>query len=487
MKSFNIGKILKASGGEPVGDKELLTREVSSFIIDSRLAKEGCAYVAMEGARVDGHSFIADTFSKGAYLCIGEKPYETKNGEFYIKTDSSAGALGRIASAYMKELDIPVVGVTGSVGKTGTKEMIASVLGSSLNVAKTRGNHNNEIGLPLTCLDTPADADVCVLEMGISAEGEMDYLMDIVQPKAAVLTNIGVSHMEILGSRRGIFDEKIKIAKDLPADGLLAVNGDDDFLSGIENSEIKTKAKIIRYGFDPGNDIYAEDIKINGIEGSEFTIRGLKAAPEGLRVSLNLPGRHLILNSLAAAAVGEYFGLDTEAIKAGLADSGTIAGRMNIIKKGDITIIDDAYNASPVSMKAAIEALSGAEGRKICVLGNMYELGNDSGQMHYDVGRFAAEKGVSVLFVCGDLAEDIAKGALGVSITTDIKEYVRDGYTENMNTSPDHPVIPEFYLFDDNDSMTAKIKEIIKPGDTVLVKASNSMGFSQVVERLSEQ
>ena len=486
MKSFNIEKILKASGGELFGDKELTDREISSFIIDSRLAKEGCAYVAMEGARVDGHSFIADTFAKGAYLCIGEKPYETKDGELYIRTDSSPKALGQIASAYMKELDIPVVGVTGSVGKTGTKEMIASVLGSSLNVAKTKGNHNNDIGLPLTCLDTPADADVCVLEMGISAEGEMDYLTGIVQPEAAVLTNIGVSHMEILGSQRGIFDEKIKIAKDLPEDGLLAINGDDAFLSGIENSEIDTKAKIIRFGFDPGNGIYAEDIKVNGIEGSEFTIRGLKAAPEGLRVSLHLPGKHLILNSLAAAAMGDHFGLEAGKIAAGIENAGTIAGRMNIIKKGDITIIDDAYNASPVSMKAAIEALSGAEGRKICVLGNMYELGDDSRQMHYDVGRFAAEKGVDVLFVCGDLAEDIAKGALGISLKADLKESLRDEYTEVMMTSPDSAVVPVFYVYDDNAEMTEKIREILKPGDTVLVKASNGMKFSEVVEDLSK-
>lgn len=486
MKSFSIEKISNACGGELFGDRNLLNREVTSFIIDSRQACEGCAYVAFDGARVDGHSFIADTFAKGAYVCIGEKPYEAKDGEVYIRVDSSQEALGRIASAYMKELDIPVVGVTGSVGKTGTKEMVASVLAASLNVAKTKGNHNNEIGLPLTCLDTPEEAEVCVLEMGISAEDEMDFLTGIAQPDAAVVTNIGVSHMEILGSQRGIFDEKIKIAKGLPADGILALNGDDGFLSGIRDAEIDTRARIVRYGLKDTNDIYAEDIDLKGIEGSVFTIRGLKAAPDGLRVSLHLPGRHMILNSLAAAAIGEYFGLDAEKIAAGLEDSDTIPGRMNVIKKGGITIVDDAYNASPVSMKAAIEAVSGGEGRKICVLGNMYELGDDSRQMHYEVGRFAAEKGVDILFVCGDLAEDIAKGALGVSLKADIRESLRDEYTEVMMTSPDVAVVPVFYAYDDNADMTAKIIEILKPGDTVLVKASNSMKFSDVVKALCE-
>ena len=484
---LSIEKIIASSGGTFFGDEKLKERKVTSFVIDSRLAKEGCAYVAIQGEKVDGHSFIKDTFSKGACLCIGEKDFEPEEEEAYIKADSSPEALGRIASAYMKSLDIPVVGVTGSVGKTGTKEMVASVLASSMNVAKTKGNHNNEIGLPLTCLETPEDAQISVLEMGISAENEMDYLTGIIQPAAAVVTNIGVSHMEILGSQRGIFDEKIKIAKNLPETGLLVINGDDEFLSGISDDEIDTKAPVIRYGFSRENDIYADDIVIKGLEGAGFTIRGLKEAPDGLEVKLSVPGRHMILNSLAAAAIGEHFGVTPENITKGLLRAGTIAGRMNIIKTGDYTVIDDSYNASPVSMKAAIETLSEAEGRKICVLGNMYELGDDSRKMHYGVGRFAAEKGVSVLFVCGDLAEDIARGALGVSLNADIKKSAEDEYVEIMMTGPDQDVIPEFYIYDDNADMAEKIKEVLRPGDTVLVKASNSMRFADVVKSLTGQ
>lgn len=481
---MTIDNIIKACGGTFFGDVSLKGLKVSSFVIDSRLASEGCAYVAIKGERVDGHTFIKDTFSKGAYVCIGEQEYDVSEGEAYIQVESSQEALGKIASAYMKELDIPVVGVTGSVGKTGTKEMVACVLASSLKVAKTKGNHNNDIGLPLTCLETPGDAQISVLEMGISADGEMDYLTGIVQPTAAVVTNIGVSHMEILGSQKGIFDEKIKIAKNLPENGLLVINGDDEFLSGIKNNEIDTKAAVIRFGFSPDNDIYAEDISIDGLKGPEFTIKGLKKAQEGLRVKLSLPGRHMVLNALAAAAIGEHFGITPENTAKGLNAAGTIAGRMNIIRSGEITIIDDSYNASPVSMKAAIEALSGAEGRKICVLGNMYELGDNSRQMHYDVGRFAAEKGVSVLITCGELAEDIARGAIGVVFSADIKKCAEDEYSEIMMTDPDMAAVPGFYVFHDNESMTEKIKEILQPGDTVLVKASNSMRFADVVKEL---
>lgn len=483
---ISIRQILRACDGSFFGEEALLDSEITSFVKDSREIVPGCAYLAITGERADGHDFIKTSFEKGAYLCIGEKAYETGQGEAYIMTDSSVEALGKIASSYMAELDIPIVGITGSVGKTGTKEMIASVLASSLKVSKTIGNHNNEIGLPLTCLETPKDAKVSVLEMGISAEDEMDYLTGIVQPKVAVLTNIGVSHMEILGSKQGIYNEKIKIAKALPGDGLLVINGDDEFLATVDNKDIDTAADIIRFGFESTNDYYAADIRSDGLLGSSFTIYGIKSAPGGLKAALKLPGRHLILNALAAAAVGDYFGISPENIASGLLNAGTIAGRMNIIKANDITIIDDSYNASPVSMKAAIEALSEVPGRKICVLGDMFELGDESKQMHYDVGRFAAKKGVSVLFVCGEKSVDIAKGALGVNIDADLESCVQDEYIEVMMTDPDALVVPQFYIYKDNEEMIKKIREVLKPGDTVLIKASNSMRFYEVAEALKQ-
>ena len=360
------------------------------------------------------------------------------------------------------------------------------MLSTSMNVAKTKGNHNNEIGLPLTCLETPDDAQISVLEMGISAPGEMDYLINIIQPKVAVVTNIGVSHMEILGSKEGIYKEKIKIARGLPDDGLLVINGDDEFLSAVKNEDIATHAPVKRFGFDRKNDIYADDVRTNGLESTSFKIFGLQCAPDGIDVSLKLPGRHLILNALAATAVGDHFGLTAGEIVKGIESAGTIKGRMNVIKAHGITVIDDAYNASPVSMKAAIEALSEAGGRKICVLGDMFELGDESDKMHYEVGRFAAEKGVCVLFVCGEQSVEIAKGALGVNPDADIEGCAQEEHIEVMMSDPQCPVVPEFYIFKENDSMIKKIKEVVRPGDTVLVKASNSMRFSEVVEGLSK-
>lgn len=485
MKGMTIEEIAKSCGGVLTAPDFPADREIGPFVTDSRQAAQGGAYAAIKGARVDGHSFIGDVYEKGALLCVGEDDYTPPAGKAYIKVHSTVEALGRIACEYMRKLDIPVVGITGSVGKTSTKEVIASVLSAKYKTGKTRGNHNNDIGLPITCLELEGDTQVAVLEMGISAPGEMDYLTKIVQPTVGVITNIGVAHMEILGSRDGIFEEKRKIINDLPENGLAVLCGDDDILPRVKEA---AGIKPVFFGLEKNgvNDLYAGDIKELGLDGTEFTIMGLKDHPEGVRVTMPIPGKHMVLNALAAAAVGQHLGLDADRIKTGLSKASTIAGRtdISINEKRNIHIIDDSYNASPASMKSSIDTLSLAKGRKICVLGNMYELGEGSEKMHYDVGRYAADKGVNVLFTCGELAKDIARGALNISMSADLDAGLEDECAEIMMTDPEANVVPLFFVFDDKEAMINKLSEFVKPGDAVLVKASNSMGFSGVVDAL---
>ena len=485
MKGMTIEKIAASCGGVLNAPDFPRDAEIGAFVTDSRQAAAGGAYAAIKGARVDGHSFIEDVYEKGVLLCVGEQDYTPPEGKAYIRVEDTVKALGLIAHEYMKHLGIPVVGVTGSVGKTSTKEVIASVLSVKFKTGKTRGNHNNDIGLPLTCLELDGDTQIAVLEMGISAPGEMDYLTQVVQPTVGVITNIGVAHMEILGSRDGIFEEKSKILKNLPEDGLAVLCGDDDKLPAVKEAAGK---KPVFFGLEQNglNDLYAADIEELGLDGTEFTIMGLEGYDEGVRVTMPIPGKHMVLNALAAVATGRHFGLDAGQIKEGLSKAATIAGRTDISvnKARQIHIIDDSYNASPASMKSSIDTLSLAKGRRICVLGNMYELGEGSEQMHYDVGRYAADKGVNVLFTCGDLAKDIARGALNVGMHADIDACAEDECVEIMMTDPGANVIPEFYIFDDKDELIEKLSEVVRPGDAVLIKASNSMGFSGIVDAI---
>lgn len=454
MDKMSARQVLEACGGVFSGNREVLDKKVTALVTDSRKVVPGSVYGAVKGSRVDGHDYIGAAFKDGACLCVGEDDYSPGGKEAYVKVPSTLEAVGRIAKDYMRILDIPVVGITGSVGKTSTKEVIASVLSQGLCTGKTLGNHNNELGLPLTCCEMSAETEVAVLEMGISAPGEMDYLTGIVQPEVAVITNIGVTHMEILGSREGIFAEKSKIYKNIPEEGLVILNGDNDILKQVKETPAGSP---LFFGLDKENDIYAEDIAEDGLKGSTFVIKGLNCGD--ISVHIPIPGKHMVINALAAAAVGEYFGLGAESIRKGIASVEAVSGRTNIKEVNGITVIDDSYNASPASMMSAIDTLCLAKGRKICVLGNMYELGDDSLNMHRQVGEYAAVKGVDILFTCGGMAKEIAAGA-------------REG-------------VKEIYSFDDNEEMIKKIKELIREGDSVMIKASNSMRFADVAEALS--
>lgn len=472
--------------------------EISNVVTDSRQVEKDSVFVAIKGERNDGNDFIVAVFDDGVVAAVGERPAkelfkeadsehiayeklaedEETDIEFvfdnsdecayiYIETASSVYSLGRIAHAYMNILNIPVVGITGSVGKTSSKETIASVLGERFAAGKTPGNNNNLIGLPLTCFTFDKNTEIAVIEMGVSEPGEMDKLTEIVKPDVAVVTNIGISHMENFGTREAIYAEKIKLADALPEGGTAVLNFDDDLLRCYKRDDIAVRFfSMSKNGDGTVNDsplVYADSYRSKGLYGSECKIRNLNIHNKltDVDVNINVPGRHMVYPALEAAIVGAHFGLNTEDIQKGIARRQTTKGRMNIIRtEHGYTIIDDCYNASPVSVKAGIDVLTYADGRKICILGDMFELGSDDLMLHREIGDYVSGKNIDILITVGNMSKETAFGAEN-----------SDGDTEVVS-------------FDDNGSATEYIKSIIKENDTVLIKASNSMKFSEIVDAL---
>ncbi len=360
-----------------------------------------------------------------------------------------------IAAFYRAGLSIPVIGITGSVGKTSAKEFIAAVLAQKYNVLKTQGNYNNELGVPLTLLRVKEEHEAAVIEMGINHFGEMHRLSRMVMPDIVVMTNIGDCHLEALGSREGILKAKSEIFDFLKEDGTVILNGDDHLLAAIR--EVHGKAPVI-FGKNKNNICYAMNIRTNGIFGTEAEIH---MGGNCFSVKIPLPGEHMVYNALAAAAAGEALGLSAEEIKAGISSVQPTEGRSNLLKCGDMVIIDDCYNANPLSMRAAIDLLSQADTRKAAVLGDMFELGKDEEKLHGEVGRYAAKCSIDVIICVGKLSEHMAKGAV-----------------ENAPTGC------SVYYYPEKETLLQELDYLLKPGDTVLVKASHGMGFSKIVEKL---
>lgn len=463
MKQMTLSRIAAACGGIYIGDEAYREREISGAVIDSRAVEPGCLFIPIKGARVDGHSFIPEVFAKGALAALSEKELINPTGP-YILVDSTRSAMKKIAAYYRRTLDIKVVGITGSVGKTSTKEMIASVLSQKYRVLKTEGNLNNEVGLPLTIFKIRREHEVAVLEMGISEFGEMHRLAEMARPDICVITNIGLCHLENLKDRDGILKAKTECFEHLAPDGIAVLNGDDDKLC--EKTTVNGKPALF-YGFGAGpeygtaeKEIFATDVTAMGLSGTKAVIHmGSVSFP----VEIPIAGEHNVYNALAAVCVASRLGLGIEEMKRGIADIRTIGGRSNLIQKNGLTLIDDCYNANPVSMKASIDVLAQAQGRRIAVLGDMKELGEKERQFHAMVGEHFDKKDIDALFCTGELALELART-------------VKKGSSKT-----------EVYYFDTKEELTEALLGYIKPGDTVLVKASNSMGFQEIVRRLAAE
>ena len=457
MKGMTIRAMTQACHGIYHGDEGAVDIEISAITTDSRKIQKNGMFIAICGEKSDGHDYIGKCFDDGALCCISERelPGESRP---YIQVESSLTALKQLAAYYRQQLDIKVVGITGSVGKTSTKETIASVLAQKYKVKKTQGNFNNEIGLPLTVFTLEESDEIAVLEMGISDFGEMTRLTAIACPDVCVITNIGWCHLENLKTRDGILKAKTEIFKSMNPDGTVILNGDDDKLITIKDVYDK---KPVFFGIENKCGIYAENIVNNGLEGMTARICNVNTADNINDFDVHIPvaGIHMVYNSMAAAAVGAEFGLTSEQIADGIANMETIAGRNHIIRTDSLLILDDCYNAN--SMKSSIDVLASSKGRKVAILGDMFELGEEEKQLHYGVGEYFKNKNIDVLITVGELSKNIAAGVRTVS-ACDVHSY---------NTK---------------DELEKDFTKLLKKGDNILVKASHGMQFTKIVDSLEK-
>lgn len=442
MKGISVSDAAKICGGvlNKHSDAEIL-----GVCIDSRKVSEGFMFAALKGEHSDGHDYIAKAFGLGAVCCLAERVPDGIDEPVIVVSDV-AKAMKTLAAEYRRRFDIPVIGVAGSVGKTTAKEMIASVLSQKYNVLKTEKNFNNELGVPLTVFRLEPEHEAAVIEMGISDFGEMSRLAEIVRPTMAVYTVIGHAHLEHLGDRDGVLRAKTEMLSYMPDDGIVFLNGDDDKLAAFECSKRR-----VLFGTGANSSVRAVNIS----DGSDETRCTVVSAERKIDLVIPAYGKHMVYAALAGAAVGMSLGLDDEMIKKGVLEYETVGRRARVIDTGYLTLIDDCYNANPDSVKCGIDSMSDTAGRKVCILGDMLEMGAQKEELHRSVGKYAALKGVDLLIAVGELSRYTAEGAGKIARHFDSK-------AELIKTLP----------------------ELMHSGDTVLVKASHSMGFDEISEAL---
>ena len=414
---------------------------------DTRVLQPGQLFIVLQGAR-DGHDFIPAAMEKGAaaVLC------SSKVGDYpAIYVDDPRKALGDIARQELQRINARVVAVTGSVGKSTTKEMIAAVLGSTFKISKTPANHNNDIGMPMAILSMPLDTEVAVLEMGMNHFREIAYLSDIAHPDVGVIINIGTMHIEYLGSQLGIRQAKMEIVEGMSPNGMLLLNGDDTLLRYLDQ---KPQQRITYFGASEGCHVRACDV---WQDGDKLRFR-VEAGKLSFPVALTLEGEHFVGDAMAAICVGLKLAVPYDRIVESLASFQNMSGRQEIYKEGDYTIIKDCYNAGPESMAAALGVLGNRHGRRIAVLGDMLELGDCAQAEHYKVGRIAAEK-ADMVFAYGPFAGRVIDGT------------ITGGMPETMGRA-----------FEDRDELVKALKRAAMPGDIILFKASRGMHLELVLE-----
>ena len=426
----------------------IIVRGVQS---DSRKVQPGDLFVAIAGERVDGHDYIAAAVERGAVAALVSHPVDAPIPCMLV--DDTLKAYGAIAAGYRRMLPIRAIGITGSVGKTTTKEMIACVLSTVYRTAKTAGNHNNNLGLPMTIMDMPADTQVAVLEMGMNHFGEMAYLTSIARPNIAVITNIGTMHIEHLGSREGILQAKLEILKGVPDDGIGIFNGDEPLLWNVRNDGGHRK-----YYFGIENklaDLVASDI-VELDDGMRFQVTGM-----GQQFELFVPaiGHHTVYNALCATATALLLDIKPEKIQSALSSFQNTGMRQRIYPHGGMTIIEDCYNAGPESTEAALNVLESypGKGRRIAVLGDMLELGSRSSAEHYRIGRLAAQK-ADMLFTYGANAVRMITGAITGGMTAKNAEH-----------------------FDTHEDLAHVLKTRVAEGDIILFKGSRGMKMERAL------
>ncbi|HHW41550.1 MAG TPA: UDP-N-acetylmuramoyl-tripeptide--D-alanyl-D-alanine ligase [Syntrophomonadaceae bacterium] len=459
MEPLQIDDVIRAVDGLLVSGNP--KGEVTGVAIDSRAVEPGQLFFAFQGSRVDGHGFIGEALQRGAIGAVISKPVLVATDRPLIRVRDTCRALQDLARYYRNLFRVPVVAVTGSVGKTTTKDLIAGVLSRRFSVLKTRGNYNNEIGLPLTLLQLTRRHEVAVLEMAMRGRGEIAALCRIGSPQVGVITCIGRTHLERLGSQEAIARAKGELLDALPPEGCAVLNAGDPWQIRLRE---RVKSRVLYYGESENCDVRALEVRLLGLEGATFMLRTpLGDAP----CHLPFPGRHNVLNALAAAAVGHWFGLTPQEIAAGLA-SASMTGMRLEVKKGirGSRIIDDSYNASPDSVKAALRLLAQVpdKTRAVAVLGDMYELGTETVPGHREVGKAAAELKIDCLCTVGELAREIAFGACSAGMSPDL-----------------------IHVFENRSQALEFLKSYLEEGDLVLIKGSRGIKMEEVSSALTEQ
>ena len=463
MKDVFVKDVIEQCNGEIFFGNE--NEILENFTNDTREVKQGYVYVGFKGENIDGSTLYKKALENGAKVCILRKESvkdnidvkeleEKYNDRTIILVENTIEALQQIASYKRSLYNIPVVGVTGSVGKTSTKDIIASVMSKKYNVLKTLGNYNSQIGLPLTVLRLK-DHDAMVVEMGMSGLGEISSITKVAKPTVAVITNVGTAHIGELGSRENILKAKLEILDGLETGGTLVINNDNDMLHNWNNENKEKEYKVETFGINNESKYMPYDVELKD-NGSKYKIN-----VDGKVYNVNVPvgGEHFILNSLCAMAVGRLFDIKMEDILSGIANFELTKRRMQIEKNKEcVTIVNDSYNANLDSMVAAIKYLGGIESKKkIAVLGDMLELGEFSKELHEKVGEEVAKNKIDILITVGECAKDIAKKALECGLNE-----------------------KNIYICENNTQAIERIKELAQKEDVVLLKASNGMKFEQI-------
>ncbi|HEY4391660.1 MAG TPA: UDP-N-acetylmuramoyl-tripeptide--D-alanyl-D-alanine ligase [Paenibacillus sp.] len=430
---------------------------IHGVITDSRHIQSGCLFVPLSGERFDGHAFVADSLTSGASASLWERAKGNPPGPAVL-VDNALEAMQRLAKSYLAAVGAKVIGITGSNGKTTTKDLLYALLAKTYKVHKTSGNFNNHIGMPLTILAMPEDTEIAVLEMGMSARYEIEFLSKLAEPETAIVTNIGESHLEQLGSRLEIARAKLEILSGMKAGGLFVYNGDEPLITEVltdPNTPKPEQLHTITFGVNGNHDIYPSGIM--------FLEHGTMFTPNGGETPLELPllGEHNVVNCLAALAVARHYGVTEADMREGLKHAELTGMRIEIVEGANgVTVLNDAYNASPTSVRAAVNVLKKMKGHrnKIAVLGDMLELGEDEVRFHQEVGEYLTAENTDLLFTYGRLGKEIAAGA-------------------KKHLAPNN-----IYAYDDKSELIHKLISLLHPKDVVLVKASRGMKLEEVVE-----
>ena len=447
MKTMTLSAAAAACAGELRNCPDP-QRTIARAVIDSRTVEPGDLFVAYRGEKTDGHRYIQTALDKGAVCALAEYLPEGTEGPVLLVQDVQS-ALEKVCAAYRETLQIPVIGITGSVGKTTAKEMIAAVLSQRFRVLKTEGNFNNQIGVPMTISRIEKEHEVAVVEMGISGFGEMTALSRIAKPTMAVFTVIGHAHLEFLHDLEGVFRAKTEMLDFLPADGTVICNGDDALLK-----TIRCPQRLLRFGTGEDCEVRADEIEL--LPGG-FTRGRIVCGDRVIRAEIPAFGNQMIYAALEGAAVGIAMGLTDEEIRAGIASFSNVGRRSAVTVTDSVTLIDDSYNANPDSMRCAVDSLVQLPGRHVCLLSDMLEMGPESAEMHRTLGAYAREKGVAVVAAYGPFGREIAAGAGGAG-----------------------------HVFEDRESMIAALPQLLRKGDSVLVKSSKGMQIGPVADAVKE-